>query len=184
MHYYKKKRSRSPIFSEGNKVYLLQKNIKTKQLSKKLDYTKLGPFKVKAVKRPLSYELELPPQMKIHPVFHVIYLEPANNNISFETNLPGIDPDNQEIKYEIKAILDQQEIDGQPRYLIKWKGYPHSNNTWELEDNLNYPTILSDFCRKNPRSENLNEEPEQASQSWNPGQTKMKQETLKTAPYY
>ena len=92
---------------------------KTKQPSKKLDYTKLGPFKVKAVKRLLNYELELLPQMKIHPVFHVMYLEPANNNTPLETNPPKIDPDNQEIKYEVEAILDQQEVDGQPRYLIK-----------------------------------------------------------------
>ena len=150
---------------EKDKVYLLQKNIKTKQPSKKFDYIKLGPFKVKAVKGPLNYELELLPQMKIHPVFHVMYLEPANNNIPFETNPPEINPNNQEIKYEVKAILDQQEVDGQPRYLIKWRGYSHSDNTWEPEDNLNCPTILSDFCQKNPQSENLNTEPEQASRS-------------------
>ena len=84
---------------------------------------------MKAVKRPLNYELELPPQMKIHPVFHVIYLEPADNNISLKTNPSGINPDNQKIEYEVKAILNQQEVDGQPRYLIKWRGYPHSNNT-------------------------------------------------------
>ena len=61
VHYYNKRKSRSPTFSEGDKVYLLQKIIKTKQPSKKLDYTKLGPFKVKAVKKPLNYELKLPP---------------------------------------------------------------------------------------------------------------------------
>ena len=93
-HYYNKRRSRSPTFSESDKVYMLQKNIKTKQPSKKLDYTKLGPFKMKTVKRPLNYELKLLPQMKIHPVFHIMYLEPANNNISLETNLPRIDLDN------------------------------------------------------------------------------------------
>ena len=102
-----------------DKVYLLQKNIKTKQSSKKLDYTKLGPFKVKVIKRSLDYELKLLPQMKIYLVSHVIYLESANSNTLLETNLHGIDPDNQEIEYEVKTILDQQEVDGQPRYLIK-----------------------------------------------------------------
>ena len=159
---------------------MLQKNIKTKRPSKKLDYTKLRPFKVKAVKGPLNYELELPPQMKIYSVFHVMYLEPANNKTPFETNPPGIDPDDQEIESEIKEILDQQEVDGQPRYLIKWEGYPHSNNTWEPENNLNCPIILSDFRRKNPRSENLNNEPEQASQSRNPGRTQKKRATRQT----
>ena len=36
-----------------------------------------------------------------------MYLEPADNNTSIETNPLGIDPANQEIEYEIKAILDQ-----------------------------------------------------------------------------
>ena len=106
-HYYNKKRNKNFTFSERNKVYLLQKNIKTKQSSKKLDYTRLGPFKVKAVKEPLNYELELLPQMKIHLVFHIIYLEPANNNIPLETNISGIDSDNQEIEYNVEAILNQ-----------------------------------------------------------------------------
>ena len=52
--------------------------------------------------------------MKIHPVFHVMYFESADNNTLFETNPPEIDPDNQKIKYKIKIILDQQEIDSQP----------------------------------------------------------------------
>ena len=101
--------------------------------------------------------------MKIHPVFHIMYLEPVDNNIPLETNPPRIESDNQEIKYKVEAILDQQEVDGQPRYLIKWRGYPYSNNTWEPENNLNCPTILSDFRRQNPRLENPQAETEQAS---------------------
>ena len=98
VHYYNKKKSKSSTFLEGDKVYLLQKNIKTKQPSKKLDYTKLGLFKMKAVKRPLNYELKLLLQMKIHLVFHVMYLEPADNNTPLKINLPEIDLDNQKIK--------------------------------------------------------------------------------------
>jgi len=32
---------------EGDKAYLLRKNIKTKRLSDKLDHKKLGPFEIK-----------------------------------------------------------------------------------------------------------------------------------------
>ena len=66
---------------------------------------------MKAVKGPLNYELELPSQMKIHLVFHVMYLEPADNNTPLETNPSRINPDNQKIKYKVEAILDQQEVD-------------------------------------------------------------------------
>src|SRR5271163_3430969 len=42
--YYDKKHSIGPTLKEGDKVYLLQKNIKTKQPSNKLDHKKLGLF--------------------------------------------------------------------------------------------------------------------------------------------
>ena len=65
------KRKNCPQLKEGDKVYLLTKNMKTKRPSKKLDHVKVGPFLIKKVKGPVNYELELPPDAKVHPVFHV-----------------------------------------------------------------------------------------------------------------
>lgn len=93
-HYYNKKKSRGPIFLKENKVYLLQKNIKAKQLSKKLDHIKLKSFKIKAIKKPLNYKLKLLPQMKIYLIFHIIYLKPADKDTSLKINLFEIDFDN------------------------------------------------------------------------------------------
>lgn len=117
--YYNQKRDREPTLKERDKVYLLTQNIKTKQPSKKLDNTKLEPFKVKATKGSLNYKLELPPQMKIHLVFHIMLLECADSKTLVQIKPPGIDPEAQEIKYNVKQILDQQEVDGQTKYLIK-----------------------------------------------------------------
>jgi hypothetical protein len=58
--YYNKKRLKGPILLEGDLVYLLQKNIKTKRLSLKLDHTKLGLFKIQKVLGLLTYRLKLP----------------------------------------------------------------------------------------------------------------------------
>ena len=58
-------------------VYLLRKNIKTKRLSDKLDYTKLGPFTIKNKLGLVTYELILPKETKIYPVFHILLLEKA-----------------------------------------------------------------------------------------------------------
>ena len=44
--YVNKKRSKGLDLKKRGMVYLLRKNIKTKQLSNKLNYTKLGPFKI------------------------------------------------------------------------------------------------------------------------------------------
>jgi two-component SAPR family response regulator len=58
--YYNKKRLRGPTLSEGDLVYLLWKNIKTKRLSTKLDHTKLDLYKIQKVLGPLTYKLKLP----------------------------------------------------------------------------------------------------------------------------
>ena len=44
--YYDKKRSEGLALKEGDKVWLLYKNFKSRRLSKKLDHEKLGPFKI------------------------------------------------------------------------------------------------------------------------------------------
>jgi hypothetical protein len=66
-----------PTLKEGDKVYLLQKNITTKQLSNKLDHKKLGLFKIAKIKSLVNYCLKLPKIIKIHLVFYMSLLEPA-----------------------------------------------------------------------------------------------------------
>jgi hypothetical protein len=59
-------------------VYLYTKNLRTKQPSKGLDNIKVRPFLISKQNRPVTYTLELPPDAKIHPRFHISLLEPAN----------------------------------------------------------------------------------------------------------
>jgi len=75
--YYDQRRKDAPILKKGDKVYLLRRNIKTKRPSNKLDFTKLGPFKIMEKISPVNYKLALPDGMRIHPVFHISLLEPA-----------------------------------------------------------------------------------------------------------
>lgn len=72
-----RKRLRGLTFKEGDKVYLLRRNIKSDKPIKKLDAVKLGPFRIRKFKGPVSFELELPKRMRIHPVFHKLLLEPV-----------------------------------------------------------------------------------------------------------
>jgi two-component SAPR family response regulator len=58
--YYNKKRIRGSTLSKGDLIYLLWKNIKTKRISMKLDYTKLSLYKIQKVLSPVTYELKLP----------------------------------------------------------------------------------------------------------------------------
>src|SRR5438046_6161613 len=75
-----------PPFAVGDKIWLMRKNIKTRRPSQKLDVKRLGPFKILEVvsESQMAFKLELPPQMRIHPVFHASLLEPYKAN-----TLPG-----------------------------------------------------------------------------------------------
>ncbi len=134
---------KNPQLKEGDRVYLSTKNLKLKRPSRKLGQQKVGPFLVKAAKGRVSYELQLPPDTRIHPVFHVSLLELADPTIPLETQL-HVEPDEDDV-YEVEKILDKQ---GQ-EYLVKWKGHPDSENTWHLAKDLrNCSKVLRDFQRQ------------------------------------
>jgi len=61
----------------GDEVWLLRHNIKTTHSSTKLDFKRLGKFRILQKVSSHSYKLDLPASMKAHPVFHVSLLEPA-----------------------------------------------------------------------------------------------------------
>jgi hypothetical protein len=145
--YYDKHRSVAPTFKRGDKVYLLRKNIKTKRPSSKLDHVKIGPFKIKRIVSSVNYELELPEKMKIHPIFHVMLLEPAPANARTDTKMET----NNDDEYEVEKILDTK-LEGQTiKYLVKWKDYPNSENTWEPERHLKKCYwMVKQFHRQNP----------------------------------
>jgi len=52
-------------------------------------------------------------------------------------------------KYKVEAIRSHQRHGKkkQLQYLIKWKGYPKSDNTWELEENLHAPHLIKEYHR-------------------------------------
>ena len=147
--YYNKKHSMGPTLKKGNKVYLLRKNVATKRPSDKLDHKKLGPFQIDKKIGPVNYRLKLPATMQIHPVFHVSLLEPAppGSPPAPKTEVQQLDPQKE---YEVESILDCQYFRNQIKYLIKWEGYPHSENTWEPKANLKCPDLLEAFLRQNP----------------------------------
>ena len=52
-----------------------------------------------------------------------------------------------EEEFEVEQILNIKQI-GQGHkmhYLVKWKGYPPSNNSWELERNLKVDELIAKF---------------------------------------
>ena len=129
--YQNKKRKMAPLLKKKNKVYLLTKNLKiNKRRSKKLNHVKVEPFFVKVVKERINYELNFLNDARIHFVFHISLLKSTHSNTPIQKTFRYQSQENQE--YEVERILQKQ---GQ-QYLIKWKGYPTSKNTWESLKNL------------------------------------------------
>ena len=58
-------------------------NLKTRRSSKGLDHTKVGPFLIDEIVGLVNYRLQLPRKARIHPIFHISLLEPADKETSF-----------------------------------------------------------------------------------------------------
>src|SRR6266851_7850334 len=143
-----------PWWTIGQKVWLDAKNLALPYGTIKLAPRRHGPFKIEKVLSPVAYQLCLPPQWTIHPVFHTSLLTRYTKTKEHRENYSRPQPDlidNRE-QYEVKTIRSHQ-CQGrrkQLQYLIKWKGYPESNNTWEPAGNLQTPTLLKEYHHRHP----------------------------------
>jgi RNase H-like domain found in reverse transcriptase/Reverse transcriptase (RNA-dependent DNA polymerase)/Integrase zinc binding domain/Chromo (CHRromatin Organisation MOdifier) domain/gag-polyprotein putative aspartyl protease len=132
-------------FTVGQKVMLSTANLKFKG-TKKLLPRWLGPFEVTAEVSPVAYRLALPSALaRLHPVFHVGLLKPHwqdPSRVRVGAPVPELDADDQ-LVWEVERILDHRDvaISAKSRrtrreYLLKWRGFPDCDNTWEPEGNL------------------------------------------------
>jgi len=79
--YYNLKKSKGLDLKEGDKVWLLHKNFKLRQLSKKLNYIKIGLFKITRKISEAIYRLDLPVKIKIYLVQYIVMLEPVYRDL-------------------------------------------------------------------------------------------------------
>ena len=53
-----------------------------------------------------------------------------------------------EEEYEVEAIVSHRKVGGKWRYMVKWKGYPTSENLLEPESNLDNAKELLQAYKK------------------------------------
>ena len=145
-------RRRDVEFKVGDQVLLSTRNLTMKMVgSAKLMPKYLGPFTISRKINQVAFELDLPPCMKIHNVFHVSLLNAYRSDGSVHPPPPPTLVDG-ELEYEVERILlhrDKHPVRGykiKREFLIKWLGYGPEHNTWEPEANLkNCPELLSEY---------------------------------------
>ena len=122
------------LFKKGDKVWLDTRNIKTTN-NPKIGPWREGPFRISDVLGPLTYQLNLPTSWQIRNVFHVVLLRPYIKNEIHGANFPWPPPEllEGEEVYEVESILKHRWRGRGYQYLIKWKGYPINNATWEAK---------------------------------------------------
>ncbi len=142
-----------PKYQEGDLVWLEGCHLQTNQPTPKLAPKRHGPFPIVQVMSPVNYRLKLPTQWSIHNVFHIDLLTPYRETDLHGSNYSRLAPDliDNDEEYEVEKVLDSRQF-GRGRkkqYLIKWKGYPDSDNKWVDARDVHAPEAIREFKNQN-----------------------------------
>jgi hypothetical protein len=102
-----------------------------------------------------SYRIKLPRTWRIHPTFHASLLLPYRETEAHGPNYTQPPPEiieNAE-EWEVEEICGIRRFGPHWnwQYLIKWKGYPESDNTWEPIRNLKHANdAILEYHKQNP----------------------------------
>jgi Chromo (CHRromatin Organisation MOdifier) domain len=70
------------------------------------------------------FKLDLPKKLRIYPIFYISLLEKALKSAKIVMLEVEVD----ETEYKVEKIIAYSENRDQLYYLVKWKGYIHTDN--------------------------------------------------------
>jgi hypothetical protein len=139
--HYADEHRRHVTFIVGDQVLLSTEHLKMRSAvgSPKFASKYIGPFKVKRVVGDNAYELDLPVQLQIHPVLNISRLKSYKDGmIAFPSRpQPHARPPPDVIEadgttlWEVESVLASRGRGARLQYLVRWKGYPLWEASWE-----------------------------------------------------
>ena len=151
------KHRNTPQYHKGDLVWLEGHNLRTNQPTAKLAARRHGPFLIEQALSPVTYRLSLPSTWSIHPVFHTDLLTPYRETPFHGENYqrPPAELVQGQGEYEVEVVLDECCYGRKKKrqYLVKWKGYPDSDNEWVDHENMHAPEAIEEYeeTRKDKR---------------------------------
>src|SRR5258708_7090847 len=141
-------------FLVGTQVWLEGTHLRLPYQATKLAPKRYGPFEIVREVSPVAYQLRLPVAWNIHDVFHASLLSPYRETDAHGPNYSRPSPDliKGEEEYEVEKVINHRHT-GKARtlqYLIKWRGYPEADNTWEPADQVHAPQLVKAYHRQSP----------------------------------
>ena len=61
-----------------------------------------------------------------------------------------------EEEYEVEKIIDMKQMGRRRKtyFLVKWKGYPTSDNSWEPQENIHADKLIEEFQNRELTNKN------------------------------
>ena len=148
-----RRRIPAPMYAPGQRVYLRAKNLPVPGTSRKLAPRFIGPFPIESVVNPVSVKLSLPPNLRVHPVFHVSQIKPVALSPHTAAELAPPPPrvlEGGDLAWEVRKVLDVRRRGRGFQFLVDWVGYQPEDRSWVPRSYFADDSLLSEFYDSHP----------------------------------